>query len=63
MAKKKKAKKRKNRSMDGKLVAKKQPHEVKYVAKKTKKSAKRVRAAIDKVGRSRKKVMAELTTA
>lgn len=45
--------------MDSKLVSK-EPHELKYVAKKKKKSIKKVRAAKAKVGRSRKKVEEEL---
>lgn len=56
----KKSTTKKGRSQDRKLVAGKQPHEVKAVAKKTKKSAKKVRAAVKKVGNSRKKVLDEL---
>lgn len=55
-----KPKTKRGRNQDKKLVAGKQKHEVKLVAKKTKKSAKKVRAAVKKVGHSRKKVEAEL---
>jgi len=58
MATKKKTKR--GRKQDAKLVAGNQKHEVKAVAKKTKKSAKKVRAAVKKVGPSRKKVEKEL---
>lgn len=59
----KKAKKsttKRGRSQDKKLVAGTQPHEVKTVARKTKKSASKVRAAVKKVGHSRAKVEKEL---
>lgn len=58
--KKVKPKTKRGRKQDAKLVAGKQAHEVKAVAKKTKKPAKKVRAAVKKVGPSRKKVEAEL---
>lgn len=60
MATKKKVKTKRGRKQDAKLVAGTQKHEVKAVAKKTKKSAKKVRAAVKKVGPSRKKVEEEL---
>lgn len=56
----KKTKTKRGRNLDKKLVAGTQSHEVKTVAKKTKKSAKKVRAAVKKVGPSRKKVEKEL---
>lgn len=56
----KKLKTKRGRKQDAKLVAGTQKHEVKAVAKKTKKSAKKVRAAVKKVGPSRKKVEKEL---
>ena len=59
----KKAKKtptKRGRKQDRALVAGKQSYEVATVAKKTKKSAKKVRAAVKKVGHSRTKVEAEL---
>lgn len=59
MATRKKTKR--GRSHDRKLVAGTQPHEVKKVAKKKKKSAKAVRAAVKKVGNSRKAVEKELS--
>jgi len=59
MATRKKTKR--GRSQDRKLVAGTQPHEVKKVAKKTKKSAKAVRAAVKRVGNSRKAVEKELS--
>lgn len=49
----------KKKKMDSKLVSK-EPHELKYTAKKKKTSVKRVRAAKKKVGRSRRKVEKEL---
>ncbi len=49
----------KKKKMDGKLVSK-QPHELKYTAKDNKVSQKKVRAAKKAVGRSRKKIEAEL---
>ena len=60
MATKRKPKTKRGRSQDRKLVAGTQKHEVKTVAKKTKKSQKAVKAAVKKVGHSRKKVEAEL---
>lgn len=49
------------KKMDRKLVSK-QAHEIKHVARKTKKSADTVRAAQAKPGgRSRKRLMAELS--
>jgi hypothetical protein len=56
----KKSQTKRGRKQDRNLVAATQPHEVKRVAKKTKKPAKAVRAAVKKVGHSRKKVEAEL---
>lgn len=50
---------KKNKKMDSKLVSK-EPHELKYLAKNKKKTVKKVREAKSKVGRSRKKVEAEL---
>ncbi len=55
----KKAKKsttKRGRAQDRKLVAGTQSHEVKNVARKTKKSASNVRAAVKEVGHSRKRV-------
>lgn len=49
----------KKKKMDSKLVSK-QPHELKYLAKKKRKPVKAVKAAKAKAGRSRKKVEAEL---
>lgn len=49
----------KKKGKDGKLVSS-QPHELSYLQKKTGKSAKAVKAAIDKAGPSRKKVMKAL---
>lgn len=56
----KKTKKKKSRKMDRKLLSN-QPHEIKHMAKKTKKKASEVRAAKKKVGRSSKAVVKELT--
>jgi len=55
-----KLKTKRGRKQDKKLVAGTQKHEVKFVAKKTKKSQKAVRAAVKKVGHSRKKVLMAL---
>lgn len=62
MAKKKTKKSvtKRGRKQDRALVAGAQKHEVAAVAKKTKKTAKAVRAAVKKVGHSRKKVESEL---
>lgn len=46
--------------MDRKLIAGKQPHEVKYVARKAKVSASKVRSTVKAVGHSRRKVVAAL---
>jgi hypothetical protein len=48
------------RAQDRKRVASGQKYEVSYEAKKTGKSAKRVKAAVKKAGNSRKKVEREL---
>lgn len=61
-AKKKSAgKKVGKRSMDRKLVADRQNYEVRYVAKKSKKSAKAVKKAVKRVGNSRKRVVKALS--
>lgn len=51
---------KKSRKMDSKLVAAKQPHEIAYESKKSKKSRATVRRVVKKVGRSRRKVRAAL---
>lgn len=53
---------KRGRKQDRQLVAAKQLHEVKVVAKKTKKPQKAVRAAVKKVGNSRVKVVKELNS-
>jgi hypothetical protein len=50
----------KKRKMDPKLTARVQDHEVSYVARKFKTTQALVRAAIETVGRSRKKVYERL---
>ena len=52
---------KRGRKQDRKLVAAKQLHEVKVVAKKKRVSQKKVRAAVKKVGHSRKAVEKELS--
>ena len=49
-------KSKRGRAQDRRLVASGQQHEVRYEAKKTGKSAKRVKRAVKKVGNSRRKV-------
>jgi hypothetical protein len=54
------AKTSRGRKQDRKRVAGGQDYEVRYVAKKTGKSKRRVKKAVKKVGNSRKKVEREL---
>lgn len=50
----------KKRSMDAKLVASLEPHELKYIADKFKISIRIVRQIVKEVGRSRRKIYAAI---